>query len=98
MRKRLIAVGSIGVVGYILRNKENREKLKDKFRAMLERFREAEKEYSTIEQAGIPDQLDKDDLAQLENAKMVSEGSQYGVNYYNEQVQEEEEERKRSTQ
>lgn len=98
MRKRLIAVGSIGVVGYILRNKENRDKLKDKFKSILDRFREGGKEYSTIEQAGIPDQLDKDDLAQLENAKMVSEGSQYGVNYYNKQVQEEQEDRKRNTQ
>lgn len=34
--------------------------------------------------AGVPDQLEKEDLEQLENAKMVSEGSQFGVKYYNE--------------
>lgn len=38
----------------------------------------------TFEDAGIPGQTDNNDLAQFENAKMVSEGSQFGVNYYNE--------------
>lgn len=45
---------------------------------------ETENEPSNIEQAGIPDQVEEDDLEQLENAKMVSEGSQFGVKYYNE--------------
>jgi len=36
-----------------------------------------------FENAGIPDQASNKDLAQLENAKMVSEGSQFGVQYYN---------------
>lgn len=45
--------------------------------------KEAYKPYSTLEEAGIPDQLDRADLAQVENSKMVSEGSQYGVHYYN---------------
>jgi len=36
-----------------------------------------------FENAGIPDQANNKDLAQLENAKMVSEGSQFGVQYYN---------------
>lgn len=39
----------------------------------------------TIKNAGIPDQIDDYDQAQIENAKMVSEGSQYGVQYYTEQ-------------
>jgi len=38
---------------------------------------------STFENAGVPDQAGNKDLAQLENAKMVSEGSQFGVQYYN---------------
>lgn len=38
---------------------------------------------SPFENAGVPDQVDRDDLAQFENAKMVSEGSQFGVQYYN---------------
>ncbi len=40
-------------------------------------------------QAGIPDQVDKEDRTQLENAKMVSEGSQFGVQYFNKTAQEE---------
>ncbi|RLL45200.1 hypothetical protein D8M04_10095 [Oceanobacillus piezotolerans] len=40
---------------------------------------------STIENAGQPDQnVDGNDIGQMENAKMVSEGSQFGVQYYNE--------------
>src|SRR5699024_4695303 len=38
---------------------------------------------STLENAGVPDQAGNKDLKQLENAKMVSEGSQIGVQYYN---------------
>ena len=43
-------------------------------------------EPDNLKLAGVPDQLEKEkqDLAQLENAKMVSEGSQFGVKYYNE--------------
>lgn len=41
------------------------------------------KKNTTFENAGVPDQSDNKDLAQLENAKMVSEGSQFGVQYYN---------------
>ncbi|MEI3611025.1 hypothetical protein [Pseudogracilibacillus sp. SO30301A] len=43
-------------------------------------------------QAGMPDQLDSRDRTQLENAKMVSEGSQYGVQYFNELAEDEMEE------
>ncbi|WP_284140940.1 MULTISPECIES: hypothetical protein [unclassified Virgibacillus] len=39
---------------------------------------------NTIEDAGVPDQTNDKDITQLENAKMVSEGSQFGVHYYNE--------------
>lgn len=38
----------------------------------------------TIEKAGNPDQIESKALAELENSKMVSEGSQFGVQYYNE--------------
>lgn len=46
-------------------------------------------EPNTMEQAGIPDQTENVDHTQLENAKMVSEGSQFGVQYYNKKYQEE---------
>lgn len=38
----------------------------------------------SIEKAGIPDQMDIDDQAQIDNINMLSEGSQYGVQYFNE--------------
>jgi len=38
----------------------------------------------TIKDAGMPDQVEAKDISQLENSKMVSEGSQFGVQYYNE--------------
>lgn len=87
-----VGVVSTGLVAsYLLSDKEKRNKLK----AKLSDFKrgilgESEYEYySTLEEAGIPDQLERIDPAQIENANMVSEGSQYGVNYYN-IVQEEE--------
>lgn len=76
MKKRLIipAIGASAVLGYMLMNKENKN--------------EKTKQHSTLEDAGIPDQTEFIDDAQLENAKMVSEGSQFGVHYYNEAVEE----------
>lgn len=91
MRKRHImtAVGVLSsglAASYLLSKKENRNMLKEKvsdFKNGLIAKRE-NKYFSVLEEAGIPDQLNRIDLAQIENAKMVSEGSQYGVNYYNE--------------
>lgn len=37
----------------------------------------------TLINAGVPDQVDEYEMDQLENAKMVSEGSQFGVQYFN---------------
>ena len=42
----------------------------------------------TLMNAGIPDQVDNTALDQLENSKMVSEGSQFGVQYFNEIAEE----------
>jgi hypothetical protein len=39
--------------------------------------------YLTLEKAGHPDQLEGNEIDELENSKMVSEGSQFGVQYYN---------------
>lgn len=44
------------------------------------------KQADTLQYAGIPDQVESTDDVQLQNAKMVSEGSQFGVQYYNETV------------
>lgn len=78
MKKRYIAT-AVGVVGagvvtnLMLRNREKRTQ-----------YTEESNRHHMLEEAGIPDQMEKEDLTQIENANMVSEGSQYGVNYYNE--------------
>lgn len=78
MRKRSMvsiagAVGVTGVIGYLLKKNADKNKSFQK----------------TIQKAGIPDQLKEGNHDELsENADMVSEGSQFGVSYYN-KVQEE---------
>lgn len=80
MKKRYIATaGTIGIAGigmvanYLLKKKHsNHYILKDS------------QGYRTLEDAGIPGQLGITNSAQLDNSNMVYEGSQYGVNYYNE--------------
>lgn len=37
----------------------------------------------SMEKAGVPDQMESEDPAETENADMVSEGSQFGVQYFN---------------
>ncbi|WP_010530409.1 hypothetical protein [Lentibacillus jeotgali] len=99
MKKRYIAsaAGAIGagITGYLLRNEENRNRLKSKVRNSTEKIRNMNKEEqtdSTFEEAGAPDQTESKAPAQLENSKMVSEGSQFGVDYYN-KVKEDEEQK-----
>lgn len=93
MNRRIITtfVIAIGVLlGFLFGNKENRRKLKENFEDLKYKMSifNSETNHSLLKNAGIPDQLEDQDITQLENAKMVSEGSQYGVNYYNE-IQEE---------
>lgn len=55
----------------------------------MENCRRKEEAFAkTLEKAGIPDQMDINDETQMENAKMVSEGSQFGVHYFNEFAEE----------
>jgi hypothetical protein len=96
MRKRYIfsAVGAAGVIGataagYYLKDQDNREKVIQKAKNVQEKVKSyTNRSDSTFEDAGVPDQSEEKDLAQLENAKMVSEGSQFGVQYYNEHKEE----------
>src|SRR5699024_545897 len=37
----------------------------------------------SMEKAGIPDQIESKEPTETENANMVSEGSKFGVQYYN---------------
>ncbi|WP_164215338.1 hypothetical protein [Virgibacillus sp. YIM 98842] len=91
MRKSFIlsAVGAAGAIGataagYYLKDKENREKLIEQAQNVREKVnRFTNGSDPTFEDAGVPDQSEGNDTAQLENSKMVSEGSQFGVQYYN---------------
>ncbi|UFU00896.1 hypothetical protein KO561_08170 [Radiobacillus kanasensis] len=70
---------------YFLRKKENRTMVMDKLKqAKHTLVNENTKNQTSIDKAGMPE------LDQQENAKMVSEGSQFGVHYYNEVKQQEE--------
>src|SRR5699024_1879955 len=51
---------------------------------LTKKRRQSDEVYSTFENAGAPDESPDRSLSQLDNAKMVSEGSQFGVQYYNE--------------
>ena len=91
MRKRYVAsaIGAISasaVVGYVLSDKNNRDKLKQMVEGITSNIKKDSTPtlHTILEDAGIPDQVGNGDLANMENAKMVSEGSQYGVSYYNE--------------
>ncbi|CDO02364.1 protein YbyB [Oceanobacillus picturae] len=89
MKKRtmLSTAGAVGAISltasYFLKDKSNREKLKQGVRKVPGKLGMGSND-ETFEDAGAPDQSGDKDLAQFENAKMVSEGSQFGVQYYNE--------------
>lgn len=91
MKKRYIttllgAVGAGALVSYFLSDINDRESLKSNFSTACQKMVGiiTHNDSSTLEDAGIPGQVEGGDVAQMENADMVSEGSQYGVNYYNE--------------
>lgn len=88
MRKRYLfsGIGAVGagVAGFVLKDKDKRDKIKTSVKDTTTKIKKMNNKESTLEDAGIPDQVDNKDRAQLENSKMVSEGSQFGVNYYNE--------------
>ncbi|WP_047981390.1 hypothetical protein [Ornithinibacillus contaminans] len=83
MKKRYIfsALGA-GVAGLVVRTIQQNKRTG---------HHEIEGEDATFYKAGKPDQVDTLEVDQLENAKMVSEGSQFGVQYYNHVTEEEEE-------
>lgn len=76
------AVAAVGTAGYFLMNENKRNMLLARGGSIADKFEK--NEVSTLDEAGIPDQTGNLDSAQFENAKMVSEGSQFGVNYFNE--------------
>lgn len=95
MKKRYLVsgVGAIGasVAGIVLKDKNKRDKIMNTARDTGSKLKNRNAKNTTLEEAGVPDESVKKDTAQLENSKMVSEGSTFGVNYYNETKVEEEE-------
>ncbi|MGP4062163.1 hypothetical protein [Halobacillus litoralis] len=87
MRKRWIftAVGAVagGTIAYFLKDEEKREQVKDKARSIQGSF--GQKADLPIEEAGKPE------VSHQDNADMVAEGSQFGVQYYNELTEKERE-------
>ncbi|WP_244943949.1 hypothetical protein [Siminovitchia fortis] len=74
----------VGVAGALLSTKENRGKAMDMFEKIKEKVSNlwgGRKKPELLEKAGRPDPHDHED------AKMVGEGAQYSVEYYNKEVQ-----------
>ena len=60
---------------------ENKNKLTNMATQMKDKIMTSKTDVIPVQKAGNPDPMD------LEDNKMVSEGSMYGVNYYNENLQ-----------
>src|SRR5690625_4491996 len=94
MKKRYMistigAIGAGAIAGYLLKDKESRTQIKEKVEQCIAGFTGShEKQHSLLEDAGIPDQVDHQDLAQFENSKVVCDILHFGVNYYNEVMDE----------
>ena len=96
MKKRYVmsAIGALSasaVAAYLLSDEEKRTKLKGTVETVKEKINyfNHKDEPSTLEAAGMPDQTTSTNEALSENADMVSEGSQYGVSYFNQKMEEE---------
>lgn len=90
MKKRILiatlgAVSAGAVAAYLLSDEEKRDKLLTTIDNVVDKINvlNSSDRPSTIDIAGIPDQTEYIDETLSENADMVSEGSQYGVSYYN---------------
>ncbi|MCT2538102.1 hypothetical protein NC661_09620 [Aquibacillus koreensis] len=73
-RKVLYTVSAIGAgtMSFLLLNKDKRKNIKNKYDQIVHK-----KTSMPIRTAGVPEEDN------AENAKMVAEGSQFGVQYYN---------------
>ncbi|WP_246247466.1 hypothetical protein [Piscibacillus halophilus] len=86
MRKRVwtaVVAGGAAVGALALKDENRRHKLKTQFNQLKEKCFSQDRHL--IEQAGKPEEH-----SHHEDAKMVSEGSQFGVQYYNELKEEKE--------
>ncbi|MFC0523991.1 hypothetical protein ACFFGV_10510 [Pontibacillus salicampi] len=85
MKKRWIysAVGAVGAgaAAYLLKDESRRTQLKEKAKDLSTSMKDSlQKDHNNdlpVEKAGVPE------VDSIENTKMVDEGSQFGVQYYN---------------
>jgi hypothetical protein len=75
-KRYVVSALGLGVAGYLMGTKARNNHLSSSDSTEID-------EDLTLYNAGKPDQVDDLEIDQLENAKMVSEGSQFGVQYYN---------------
>lgn len=75
----MCAIGASGIaaVTYYLMDDKKKEQVNQKVKSTVNQIKNMGKNDLPIEEAGHPE---KDNL---DNADMVAEGSQFGVNYYN---------------
>lgn len=95
MKKKWIfsTVGAVGAgaLGYVLKDENRRSVIKEKAKTFSNSVKDSlqknNQEDLPIEKAGVPE------TDHVENTKMVDEGSQFGVQYYNKVKQEDSEEK-----
>ncbi|UOQ93044.1 hypothetical protein MUO14_22030 [Halobacillus shinanisalinarum] len=90
LRKRWIftAVGAAagGTLAYFMKDEDNRKRVTDKAKSLQANLTQDDEQGDMpIEEAG------QQEVSNPENSKMVSEGSQFGVQYYNELTEKERE-------
>ncbi len=78
-----IGAAAGGALAYMLKDEDNRKQAVDKAKSLKSNF--SSKDDMPLEEAGNPE------LSNFDNSKMVSEGSQFGVQYYNELTEKERE-------
>lgn len=99
MKKRWIysavTAAGAGAAMYVLRDEKKRNELKERAKSLTTTVQNSiQKEDDRdlpVEKAGVPE------FDHTENTKMVDEGSQFGVQYYNELQEEEKELEKQNT-
>lgn len=72
----LVAAGSAALGAYIFSDENRKSKMKSQYHKMKNQL--LGEETNTIEKAGKPEEV-----SHHEDSKMVSEGAQFGVQYYN---------------
>jgi len=84
MKKRYLfgALATVSVASMLMKERQKREDLMKEIAELKHQDEIADDFNYYIDQAGSPDQTNHIDSDQLENAKMVGEGSQFGVQYY----------------